>query len=219
MTEEHATVKAQVPADANVAVASKNGGGHNVAEQIRIELAAAWGEMGAAWGVTPAIARVQAYLMARQEPLTEREVREALGLSHRAGGGYPSIHADARRRPSPLAGVVLPDDGGRNVDLGTNGAQAAPGRRWIPPVLGGLFPFHLRGDWDCAPGHAGGATTGTRRTGVLDQADPGESRKHQRNVPDRERSGQGNAGPNAVSSFHVVGEIFDKVGKLIKAVA
>jgi DNA-binding transcriptional regulator GbsR (MarR family) len=54
------------------------------AESIRLELAAAWGEMGAAWGVTPAIARVQAYLMARQEPLTEREVREALGLSHRA---------------------------------------------------------------------------------------------------------------------------------------
>ena len=54
------------------------------AEPIRLELAEAWGEMGAAWGVTPAIARVQAYLMARQEPLTEREVREALGLSHRA---------------------------------------------------------------------------------------------------------------------------------------
>ena len=54
------------------------------AEAIRIELAGAWGEMGAAWGVAPAIARVQAYLMARQEPLTEREVREALGLSHRA---------------------------------------------------------------------------------------------------------------------------------------
>jgi DNA-binding transcriptional regulator GbsR (MarR family) len=54
------------------------------AETIRLELAEAWGEMGAAWGVTPAIARVQAYLMARQEPLTEREVREALGLSHRA---------------------------------------------------------------------------------------------------------------------------------------
>jgi DNA-binding transcriptional regulator GbsR (MarR family) len=55
-----------------------------IAETIRIELAAAWGDMGAAWGVAPAIARVQAYLMARQEPLTEREVREALGLSHRA---------------------------------------------------------------------------------------------------------------------------------------
>jgi DNA-binding transcriptional regulator GbsR (MarR family) len=54
------------------------------AEAIRLRLADAWGEMGAAWGVAPAIARVQAYLMTRQEPLTEREVREALGLSHRA---------------------------------------------------------------------------------------------------------------------------------------
>src|ERR1700741_2199486 len=54
------------------------------AEAIRLDLGEAWGEMAAAWGVTPAIARVQAYLMARQEPLTEREVREALGLSHRA---------------------------------------------------------------------------------------------------------------------------------------
>lgn len=54
------------------------------AEAIRIRLADAWGEMGAAWGVAPAIARVQAYLMTRQEPLTEREVREALDLSHRA---------------------------------------------------------------------------------------------------------------------------------------
>src|SRR5918912_2713335 len=54
------------------------------AEAIRLRLADAWGDMGAAWGVAPAIARVHAYLMARQEPLTEREVREALGLSHRA---------------------------------------------------------------------------------------------------------------------------------------
>ncbi len=55
-----------------------------IAEAIRLKLAEAWGEMAAAWGVAPAIARVHAYLMARQEPLTEREVREALGLSHRA---------------------------------------------------------------------------------------------------------------------------------------
>jgi DNA-binding transcriptional regulator GbsR (MarR family) len=55
-----------------------------VAEEIRLRLAEAWGNMGAAWGVAPAIARVHGYLMARQEPLTEREVREALGLSHRA---------------------------------------------------------------------------------------------------------------------------------------
>jgi DNA-binding transcriptional regulator GbsR (MarR family) len=54
------------------------------AEAIRLRLADAWGEMGAAWGVAPAIARVHAYLMTRQAPLTEREVREALGLSHRA---------------------------------------------------------------------------------------------------------------------------------------
>ncbi|HEY6013922.1 MAG TPA: hypothetical protein VIU37_07940, partial [Candidatus Limnocylindrales bacterium] len=56
----------------------------SAAEVIRLRLADAWGEMGAAWGVAPAIARVQAYLLARQAPLTEREVREALGLSHRA---------------------------------------------------------------------------------------------------------------------------------------
>ena len=55
-----------------------------IAEEIRLRLANAWGEMGAAWGVAPAIARVHAYLMARSEPLTEREVREALNLSHRA---------------------------------------------------------------------------------------------------------------------------------------
>src|SRR5919197_3577467 len=55
-----------------------------IAEDIRRRLADAWGEMGAAWGVAPAIARVHAYLMTRGEPLTEREVREALGLSHRA---------------------------------------------------------------------------------------------------------------------------------------
>jgi DNA-binding transcriptional regulator GbsR (MarR family) len=54
------------------------------AEAIRLQLANAWGELGTAWGVTPAVARVHGYLMARAEPLTEREVREALGLSHRA---------------------------------------------------------------------------------------------------------------------------------------
>ncbi len=54
------------------------------AEAIRLELADAWGRMGAAWGVPPAVTRVHAYLMSRRAPLTEREVREALGLSHRA---------------------------------------------------------------------------------------------------------------------------------------
>ena len=58
--------------------------GSPVAEEIRLRLVDAWGDMGAAWGVAPAIARVHAYLMTLQAPLTEREVREALGLSHRA---------------------------------------------------------------------------------------------------------------------------------------
>src|SRR5215208_37934 len=87
MTDKQATVKAQVTVEAPppTSLAADESNGHRkTAEQIRIELAQAWGEMGAAWGVTPAIARVQAYLMARQQPLTEREVREALGLSHRA---------------------------------------------------------------------------------------------------------------------------------------
>jgi DNA-binding transcriptional regulator GbsR (MarR family) len=83
MTEKPATVKSPISvADAGEHRPDQRPAGS--AEAIRIDLADAWGEMGAAWGVTPAIARVQAYLMARQEPLTEREVREALGLSHRA---------------------------------------------------------------------------------------------------------------------------------------
>jgi DNA-binding transcriptional regulator GbsR (MarR family) len=54
------------------------------AESLRLQFAEAWGEMSASWGVAPAIGRVHAYLMVRNEPLTEREIREALGLSHRA---------------------------------------------------------------------------------------------------------------------------------------
>lgn len=72
------TAAARAPAPPAAAATSPS------AEAIRIRLADAWGEMGAAWGVAPAIARVQAYLLARGAPLTEREVREALGLSHRA---------------------------------------------------------------------------------------------------------------------------------------
>ena len=67
MTQKLATVNAHESiGDAD------RGAPPSTAEAIRLDLADAWGEMGAAWGVTPAIARVQAYLMARQEPLTER---------------------------------------------------------------------------------------------------------------------------------------------------
>jgi DNA-binding transcriptional regulator GbsR (MarR family) len=54
------------------------------AEQIRREFASAWGEIGAAWGVAPSTATVQGYFLAHGGPLTEPEIRSALGLSHRA---------------------------------------------------------------------------------------------------------------------------------------
>ena len=84
MKQELATVNSHVASNGARAGAPAATSTSASAESIRLDLAEAWGAMGAAWGVTPAIARVQAYLMARQEPLTEREVREALGLSHRA---------------------------------------------------------------------------------------------------------------------------------------
>jgi DNA-binding transcriptional regulator GbsR (MarR family) len=56
----------------------------SAAEQLRRSFAAAWGEIGAAWGVAPSTATVQGYLLVSDGPLTEPEVRRALGMSHRA---------------------------------------------------------------------------------------------------------------------------------------
>jgi DNA-binding transcriptional regulator GbsR (MarR family) len=53
-------------------------------EEIRRSFARAWGEIGAAWGVAPSTAAVQGYFLVHGGPLTEPEVRRALGLSHRA---------------------------------------------------------------------------------------------------------------------------------------
>lgn len=75
MTEQRATVKSHVSAQLR---------GTDPAETLRLQFAEAWGDMSASWGVAPAIGRVHAYLLVRGVPLTEREVREALGLSHRA---------------------------------------------------------------------------------------------------------------------------------------
>ena len=119
MDQKLATVKAQLSNAGDGTPTS----GSTTAEAIRLELAAAWGEMGAAWGVTPAIARVQAYLMARQEPLTEREVREALGLSHRAASlalaeaeswgivqRVPETRRVGRRGPAGAAYLAIGDN-------------------------------------------------------------------------------------------------------------
>jgi DNA-binding transcriptional regulator GbsR (MarR family) len=54
------------------------------AEALRRSFAQAWGEIGAAWGVAPSTATVQGYLLVSDGPLSEPEVRRALGLSHRA---------------------------------------------------------------------------------------------------------------------------------------
>lgn len=56
----------------------------SAAEGLRRSFAAAWGEIGAAWGVAPSTATVQGYLLVTDGPLSEPEVRRALGMSHRA---------------------------------------------------------------------------------------------------------------------------------------
>lgn len=53
-------------------------------EAIRKRFAAAWGQMGAAWGVPPSTAAVQGYLLVHGGPVTDKELQDAIGLSHRA---------------------------------------------------------------------------------------------------------------------------------------
>jgi DNA-binding transcriptional regulator GbsR (MarR family) len=53
-------------------------------EQIRRRFASAWGQMGASWGVPPSTAAVQGYLLVHGGPVTDKELQDALGLSHRA---------------------------------------------------------------------------------------------------------------------------------------
>ena len=92
------------------------------AEDIRRAFANAWGEMGAAWGVQPSVARVHGYLLAHGGVLTEREVREALDLSHRAASlalaeceswglleRVPDPRKGGRRGPSAVAYAVVDD--------------------------------------------------------------------------------------------------------------
>jgi DNA-binding transcriptional regulator GbsR (MarR family) len=54
------------------------------AEELRRSFSAAWGAIGAAWGVAPSTAAVQGYLLVSEGPLSEPEVRRALNMSHRA---------------------------------------------------------------------------------------------------------------------------------------
>jgi DNA-binding transcriptional regulator GbsR (MarR family) len=101
------------------------------AEAIRVEFADAWGAMGASWGVAPAIARVHAYLMARGEPLTEREVREALRLSHRAA----SLALEAAVRWGVVEKVSEPRRVGRRGPAGTAYLAVGDHFRWFARVI------------------------------------------------------------------------------------
>jgi DNA-binding transcriptional regulator GbsR (MarR family) len=93
------------------------------AEQIRREFARAWGEIGAAWGVAPSTATVQGYFLAHGGPLTEPEIRTALGLSHRAAAlalaecaewglieRATSARRTGRRGPAATAYLVVGDN-------------------------------------------------------------------------------------------------------------
>ena len=120
MSDRQATVS-EHESVGNGAVAA---GSSDRAERIRLRLADAWGEMGAAWGVAPAIARVHAYLMTRQAPLTEREVREALGLSHRAA----SLALAEAEEWGIVEKVLEPRRVGRRGPAGT--AYVAVGDHW-----------------------------------------------------------------------------------------
>lgn len=91
-------------------------------EGIRLAFADAWGAMGGAWGVQPSVARVHGYLLANGSVLTEREIREALDLSHRATSlalaeienwglveRVPDPRRSGRRGPSAVAWRTVGD--------------------------------------------------------------------------------------------------------------
>jgi DNA-binding transcriptional regulator GbsR (MarR family) len=92
------------------------------AERIRRQFAEAWGEIGAAWGVAPSTATVQGYFLAHGGPLTEPEIRRALGMSHRAASAAlaqceewgvieraPNARRSGQRGPAAAAYRVVGD--------------------------------------------------------------------------------------------------------------
>lgn len=110
------------------------------AETIRLALADAWGEMGASWGIAPAIARVHAYLMARGAPLTEREIREALRLSHRA----TSLALEATVTWGVVEPVSEPRRVGTRGPAGTAYVAVRDNFRWFSRVI--AYRKALEGD-------------------------------------------------------------------------
>jgi DNA-binding transcriptional regulator GbsR (MarR family) len=105
-----------VPAmTADEAVRTRPAGEAPTTEDVRVAFADTWGDMGPAWNVTPSVARVHGYLLVDGGTLTERDIREALGLSHRAASlalaeleDWQLVERveDARRDPRPGPSAV-----------------------------------------------------------------------------------------------------------------
>ena len=72
------------PNAADITSPSPSAEGIDDIEAIRRRFAEAWGQMGASWGIAPSTAAVQGYLLAHGGPVTDAELQQALGLSHRA---------------------------------------------------------------------------------------------------------------------------------------
>ena len=97
----------------------------DAAERIRLAFADSWGQMGGAWGVQPSVARVHGYLLAHGGVLTERQVREALDLSHRAA----SMALTEIESWGLIERVPDPNRGGRRGPSAT--AWRTAGDRWL----------------------------------------------------------------------------------------
>jgi DNA-binding transcriptional regulator GbsR (MarR family) len=135
MTPEPATVNAHVSAGPTSRGRSPRAitAGTSAAESLRLQFADAWGDMSASWGVAPAIGRVHAYLLVRGVPLTEREVREALGLSHRAA----SLALTDAEAWGIVERVPEPRRVGRRGPAGTAYVAVGDHWQWFTSVIAG----------------------------------------------------------------------------------
>ena len=113
-------------------------------DDIRRDFAASWAGVGAAWGIAPSTAAVQGYFLVHGGPLTETELRAALGMSHRAafaalaeceawGLIEPAApQRSGRRGPASRAWVVVGDPGSGSAGSRRRGSTGRPRRccRW-----------------------------------------------------------------------------------------
>src|SRR3954466_5407799 len=129
MTDQLATVKSHV-SDSGAGLPGTSGA-TTPAERLRLRFAEAWGEMSASWGVAPAIGRVHAYLMVRNEALTQREIREALRLSPRAA----SLALTDAETWGIVERVHEPRRVGRRGPAGTAFAARGDHWRWFTRVI------------------------------------------------------------------------------------